>query len=191
MPFCPKISRHGEIAALLLCLALACQAQSLGDVARQQKLKKSAASPAERRVITNEDIQSSGTASAATGGTAKEQGPAPTGSAAKTSTDKSATTKDSRPSAEEVKEEVRAQKQKVSLLEAQIKDLQRELEKWKGVDCSQYVDQEGRSWCEILRKRIAEIDRLKSKLEQERKTVEDMQEAARRLGYGNAVYDPD
>ena len=105
------------VAPLLLSLAAASPAQDLGEVARQQKAKQSATPAAERRVITNEDIHSS--ASPAAASTPQKEAAGRTDPAAKTSTSKPETKKDSKPSAEEVRETIRVQKGIVSRLEGE------------------------------------------------------------------------
>jgi len=181
--------RLGGIAALLLCFAAACPAQDLGEVARQQRLKKGAAAASERRVLTNEDIHSS--ASPAAASPPQKEVASRTDSAAQTSTSTPEAKKDSKPSAEEVRATIRMQKGVVSRLEGEAKEVQARLDSWKGRDCRQWVHKDYSSACDIPPELLSEKGRLDAELAQERKTLEEMQEAARRMGYGNSVYEPD
>lgn len=176
------------MAALLLFLAVACRAQSLGDVAREQKAKKATTSASsDKHVITNEDIHPG----ASSAGASQDQGSSGSGSAAKPSRSFPSSSKGSKPSAEEVKETIKAQKAVVADLESQMKDVQAQLDIWKARDCRAWVHQDGKSACDIPPELNSQKRRLDAELEQERKTLEEMQEKARRMGYGNSVYEPD
>jgi predicted ribosome quality control (RQC) complex YloA/Tae2 family protein len=45
-------------------------------------------------------------------------------------------------------------------------------------------------WNEHQVQKQDEVQRMQSELEQQKKKLEDMQEAARKEGFGNAVYEP-
>jgi predicted ribosome quality control (RQC) complex YloA/Tae2 family protein len=45
-------------------------------------------------------------------------------------------------------------------------------------------------WNERQKEKQQQVERLKSQLEDQQKRLEDMQEQARKQGYGTSVYDP-
>jgi hypothetical protein len=45
-------------------------------------------------------------------------------------------------------------------------------------------------WNERQKQKQDQVDTMKSQLEQQQKALEDMQDAARKQGYGTSVYDP-
>jgi chromosome segregation ATPase len=192
-----RVARHGAIAPLLFSLAVMCQAQSLGEVARQEKAKKLATPSTQRHVITNEDLHPSATTPAAAD-VSQEKGGARKDSSDHAPSSTPGAEQDAKPSAEEVKAKVLAQKQVMSSLEAEINKVEQKMNELDqalkaGGDCRN-VFIKGTAYqnvCGIAEKLIAEKKRLESRLEQERTTLEEMQEEARHMGYGNAVYDPD
>ena len=163
-----------------------CTAQSLADAARQQQTAKKSGSSAPKHVITNEDFASSSKSddSGAKRATQKV--------AAATSSDSpsAAPAAEDHPSAEQVQDQVKAERQKIAQLQAQTSDLQTQLEQWKTSDCTHYLRPDNSNTCDIPQKLTAELDRTKSQLEQEKKNLETIQEDARKMGFANSVYDP-
>ncbi len=45
-------------------------------------------------------------------------------------------------------------------------------------------------WNQRQREKQQEVERVQAQLEEQKQKLEDMQESARQLGYGSAVYDP-
>lgn len=187
----------GTVALLLYCAA-ASPAQDLGEAARQQKLKKAASPSPERHVITNEDIPSATATSAADSGSPPKETADRRESAAKIPDSKAETKDEKKPSVEEVKRTILAQKQVVSLLEREIKRIAEEQTKLAralevGVSCQNVflIGTAHENVCGLPEKLVAEKSRLQAQLDRERTALEEMQEAVRRMGYGSSVYDAD
>jgi hypothetical protein len=200
------ILRRMRQLLVVCCLALYAPpfptAQSLGDVARQERERKNASSKHSLHVFTNEDIS--------------KPGILPTLNSAGnigTVTDKakpiSADSEDA--AAKELQAKIRTQKQKIHDLEARIADVQRRIDQRESVGnvtVSQRAvllgagpgpcaisDSGGYSpykdWCDEPAKLTAELDKYRTQLRQEQNVLADLQEKASRTGYGNAFYDPD
>ena len=191
------------VLSLVLPFAANCAvAQSLGDVARQQRIQKaSAVSPS--RVITNEDI--------ATGRSAASSDQS--SSLHDADLDKEMLQTEKQSSAHELQQKIIAQKKKVSELEKHIREVQARLDKRisigsvqvsesvGGVDSPAYVGDcqysdanyyhPYQDWCDQPAKWQADIDASSKELQKEKAELGAQQEQARRLGYGNAFYDPE
>jgi hypothetical protein len=203
----------------LLCIlsmaafcAAAAPAQSLGDVARAERLRKASA-PSAPRVITNDDIATAPAhESPATDPSQVSQGEAnekPEPLPAKTAERKQ------RPDAKQVQQTIRVQKQKVLALEAHAKQVQDRLDARESVGApvaarvllqGQGVGHSGaglcptsaamytnpyKDWCEEPEKLRADLKKTQAELEKERGKLEAMQEEARKAGFGSVIYDPD
>ena len=171
---------------VLCCLSASLGiAQSLGDLARQQQDKKGTQSKA-RHVITDDDLKSPSSPPASSSGSSdslkKDKAPSPQSSA---SADASAR------SAAELQARIKDQKQRIADVEAYMKDIEKQMEPWKTSDCTHivYTDSQ-RNACDQPQKLTAEYERAKQRLKTEQANLEDIQEQARRLGYGNSFYDP-
>jgi len=169
---------------LILCSsASTCAAQSLGEVARQQQQKKSPGGQSKSRyVLTDDDMKSSSTSSTASSDQKKDKKPLQqTGESAGPNT----------PSAAELQAAIKTERQRIGEIEAFMKDLQEKLDKWKTSDCTHVVYAgTGKNTCDLPPRLTAEYERAKSQLKTEQSNLEELQEGARRLGYGNSVYDP-
>lgn len=161
---------------------LSCSAQSLGEAAREQQALKKSSSSASKRVITNDDLHSGEHLAEASAKPAVKSGNDATSESAGAGADHL--------SADEVKARIKAQRQKIAQLAAQMDNLQKEMEPWKGSDCTHVLRPDNSNTCDIPQKLTAELDRTKGQLDQERKNLESMQEDARQMGYANSVYDP-
>ena len=161
---------------------LSCSAQSLGDAAREQQVLKKSNSSASKHLITNDDLHSGEHFTQDRAKPAVKTGDAAESKSAGASTDHL--------SADEVKAGIKAQRQKITQLEAQMDDLQKEMEAWKGSDCTHVLRPDNSNTCDIPQKLTAELDRTKGQLDQEKKNLKSMQEDARQMGYANSVYDP-
>lgn len=161
---------------------LSCSAQSLGEAAREQQALKKSSSSASKHVITNDDVHSGEHLTGASTKPAVKSGNSVASEPAGASAD--------HPSAEEVKAGVKAQRQKIAQLDARMDDLQKEMETWKGSDCTHVLRPDNSNTCDIPQRLTAELDRTKGQLDQEKKNLESMQENARQMGYANSVYDP-
>jgi hypothetical protein len=56
------------------------------------------------------------------------------------------------------------------------------------VDANRYVN--GAQYNEQQRRRQIQLEQAEKQLEQQKKRLDDMQDRARRAGFGNSVYDP-
>ena len=158
------------------------QEPSLGDVARQQR-RKQVSKPANSaaKVVTNEDIP--------------ERPDAPEDSSKISDPDKGEEAKDehasgaSQPrkgeSAEQWKAKIQAQKTVVMAQQGQVERLRDSIH---FVEANRYVN--GAQYNEQQRRKQIQLGQMESQLEQQKRKLADMQESARRAGFGNSVYDP-
>jgi serine/threonine protein phosphatase PrpC len=166
---------------LLAAVSYGQDSQSLGDVARQARQKKTQVNDTPgkdlqpRKVVTNDEIP--------------EQ-PASTadGSGADQSHELASHHTSSEPgklSAERWKALIQAQKNVVSSLQKQIDKLNSSIH---FVEANLYVN--GPQYNKRQAEKQQEVERAQAQLEEQKKRLEDMQESARKQGYGNSVYDP-
>ena len=179
-------SRVARIAVLVALSAGACMAQSLGDVARQQQSDKKPASA--KRVITNDDFVSESkpagkSEDAKTKSSAKHAKPAHSDNPTDADTDQ--------PSADDIKQGIKEQRQRIAAVESEVKEIQQEMEPWKVTDCTHvFHGQSQTNTCDIPQRLTAELNAKNAELDQEKKSLQEMQEQARKLGFANSVYDP-
>ena len=83
------------------------------------------------------------------------------------------------------KAEIQAQKDAIASFQDQIDTLNASI---RFVDASRYAN--GAQYNQYQLKKQEEVQRMQKQLDGEKKKLEDMQEAARREGFGSAVYDP-
>jgi len=161
------------ILPVILLMSSSVYGQSLGDVARQNREKQKAkdASAAKPKVITNETLPKNPDSDAP-----------PPQSEAKTPASK---TPSAGQSAEQWKSQILAQKNAIATLQAQIDKLNDSIhfvvanEYYNGVQYNQHQV-----------KKQENVAQLQQQLEEQKKRLAEMQEAARQAGMGNAVYDP-
>ena len=144
---------------------------SLGDVARQQRqnqqAKKDQPPP---KVITNEDLPEHSQDVSDSEKTGHSREPAPHRASQ---------------SAEQWRAEIEAQKHSIAALQRQMERLNstiRFAEVSSAYNAGRYNERQ-------LQKQ-EQVQRMQEQLDQQRKRLEDMQEAARKDGFGNAVYEP-
>jgi len=174
-------------SGLFVCaLSSAQDQQSLGDVARQARAKKqgdakakppssdSNSSPKRPHVITDEEIPSQDAPS-------------------KASVDSSSDAKqDSQPSAENKEAQAENWKSQIQQLKAVINSMQSEINEvgasihYTGANCVSNCAQ----WNERQQQKQQRLDAMKAQLEAQQKHLEEMQEAARKQGFGSSVYEP-
>jgi len=153
-------------------------AQSLGDVARQarqQKQQKDAAdtsAPKAARVITDDETPSQA-GQPAQASTSEHPTQRPGSSTASPGGKKL--------SAEEWKARILAQKNLISSTQDKIDELK------ASIHYSAYGNV---AWNEYQRQKLQHVERMEAQLNDQKKRLEEMQEAAKRQGYGNSVYDP-
>ncbi len=144
--------------------------QALGDVARQQRQQQAAKSHQPRKIVTNDDIP---------GRTESDADEKPDNQAEPVSALKPGA------SAERVKAVIQVQKTRVAALKAQIDKLSASIHY---VEANRYSN--GVQYNQYQRQKQQEVDRMRQQLMQEQTKLADMQEAARKAGFGSAVYDP-
>ncbi len=167
------------LAATILLFAAGafCQdAPSLGDVARQTRQKKDQAKsapgndPKTAKVITNEEIPASAQAASST-----EKG----------SEHSSAVSDEFKQSPDQWKSQIATEKNQIASLQGHIQQLNDSI-RFAPANCvSNCV-----AWNERQRQKQEESDRMQAQLDDEKKHLEEMQDSARRQGYGSSVYDP-
>jgi hypothetical protein len=87
--------------------------------------------------------------------------------------------------AEQWKSQIQAQKNTIASLESQIASLNDSIH-YAGANCVSNCAQ----WNERQKEKQDQVETMKGQLEQERKRLEDLQESARKQGFGSSVYEP-
>jgi hypothetical protein len=159
------------ITGLAISLAALGYSQSLGDVAREERQKQEAKkAQAPPKVITNEDLPEHPNSDDRASQSSSESAPSrPMGSK----------------SSEQWKAEIAAQRRSVDDLQNQIDRLNSSIHFAPG-NCVRNCVQRN----EHQIQKQDEVQQMQAELEERKKKLEDMQEAARKEGYGNAVYEP-
>jgi predicted RNase H-like nuclease (RuvC/YqgF family) len=168
----PAYKKALFFVGLLVCFASAGHGQSLGDVAREHRQKQQAKDgKTAAKVITNEDLPEHTDLEA-------------TSSTDEANHDEEPNSRLASKSSEQWKAEISAQRNSVEALQSQIDKLNSSIHfveanrYWNGVQYNQHQEQ-----------KQEEVQRMRSQLEEQKKKLEEMQEAARKEGYGNAVYE--
>ena len=160
------------ILPIIFAVAGLAYGQSLGDVAREQRQKqqtKPAQAPA--KVITDDDMPKDG-AGVSTVGTGSSTDPAPSQPVGSKS-------------AEQWKAEIAAQKKAVDNLQSQMDQLNSSIRFAPG-NCVRNCVQ----WNEHQVEKQNQVQRMQGQLDEQKKRLEEMQDGARKDGYGNSVYEP-
>lgn len=170
---------------------------SLGEIARQVKLKKQQreAQLKAKEAVTH-DAQASGatpappakTAHLVTNDDAPERAsvtPVSTHAASPAPAEPQSDTGDHQAKAENWKSQILAQKNAVAQLQQDMKSLSDSIH-YAGGNCIANCAQ----WNERQQQKQQEVDTMKAQLEEQQKALEEMQEAARKEGFGSSVYDP-
>lgn len=170
-----------KILPIALLLSAAVYGQSLGDVARENREKqkaKDASSTTKPKVITNENLPKNPDADAGPRESAGKMQAAPPKAAW-----------NGQPagnqSAEEWKRQILAQKSAIAALQAQIDKVNDSI---YFVVANDYYN--GVQHNEHQVKKQEDVARMQQQLEEQKKNLAAMQEAARQAGMGNAVYEP-
>jgi len=173
------------------------QEQSLGDAARQAKLKKQqkAAQAKAKEAASQESIGDGTTAAPEAKKTrvlSNEDDSMAPASAPVTSTHAKSATEDPKSDkgdrdaqAESWKSQISAAKTAIAALEEEIKSTGDSIQ-FAGANCVANCAQ----WNEHQQQKQQEVETMKSQLEQQKKQLEEMQETARKQGFGSSVYDP-
>ena len=170
-----RMRSHRQMIAAVMFVAASMQAQSLGDIARQQhKAKTQQATPTSNKVLTNDDLTSP---SSVNDGKAAIPKPAhssePVEQKAKII------------SAEEFTNKISKQKQRIALLQDAIDKLQGSIQY---VQNNRNIYVNAPEYNQAQKHRQAEVDELRGRLEGAKNDLSDLQEQARQAGYGSAVY---
>jgi len=152
---------------------------SLGDLARQQRQKEQSkaaqgkdAKPS--KVITNEDVPEHA---------GSEPGPVANGEQSRNATPPSSN--GAKQPAEQVKAEILAQKNQIAALQKQVDEINESI-RFAPANCRANCVE----WNERQREKQQRVERMQAQLEEEKRRLEEMQESARKQGYGSSVYEP-
>lgn len=154
--------------------------QSLGDVARRQRQQKEQSASAqgkdvaESKVITNEEIPEH-----------PEDDPGPTVKNSKGEGFGSRSSKGPKQTAEFWKFRIKAQKGQIALLQRRMDEVNSSI-RFSSINCGANCV----VWNDRQRRRQLQVEQAQSQLEQQKKRLEELQETARKQGYGSSVYDP-
>jgi predicted RNase H-like nuclease (RuvC/YqgF family) len=164
-----------KIAPFVLLISWAAYGQSLGEIARQNREKhkaKDASSTAKPEVITNENLPKSPDAELK-----------PPTSGEKTTLPPHVSSGGQ--SAEQWKNQILAQKKVIAILQAQIDKLSDSIH---FVVAAEYYNGVQHNQRQVKKQEM--VAQMQHQLEEQKKRLDEMQEAARQAGFGNAVYDP-
>ena len=172
---------HSTIKAslLLFCafwFAAPGYSQSLGDVARQTKQQQQAKGT-EHKVITDDDLPNHTDSSISADKTAVVGN--------KRSDSIKGNSADKTQRGEQLKNAIRAQKSAIASMQSQIDKVNASVHY---VEANRYSN--GVQYNQYQAKKQEEAQRMQSYLDEQKKKLEEMQESARREGFGSAVYDP-
>jgi chromosome segregation ATPase len=167
------------LAAVMPLLAAPARSQdspSLGDIARQQR-KQPKATPGKdakpSKVITHEEIPD------------HEASEAPRSSSGVESSNSTVSADGAKAPAEHWKSQIQSEKGQIASLQKQIAQLNESI-RFAPANCV------GRcvEWNERQREKLQQVERMQTQLDAQKKHLDEMQESARRQGYGSSVYDP-
>ena len=166
---------HAALAILLASTTV--HAQSLGDVARQQKSQKTEApaAPTPKKVYTDEDFGTSEPSDKSTSPDAKHS-TKPTDEKEK---------KQTTMSADQWKAKIQKKKDLIAAIQERIDKLEGSV---NYVQNNRNIYTNAPEYNEHQHQRALAAERLKAELEQQKSELSDLQEQARQQGFGNAVY---
>lgn len=176
------------LAAAISLAIVTCHAQDsppLGDVARQQRQNQQAKvdpgkTARSAKVVTNDEIP--------------EHAAPPVASAARDEVNPSAASSRNREkrsddgnksSPEHWKSQILAQKNQIASLQIQVDEISESI-RFAPANCVANCV----GWNERQREKQQRVERMQTQLEQEKTRLDDMQESARKQGYGSSIYDP-
>lgn len=168
------------ISACLLLSQSAC-AQSLGDIARQQREKNKQQAATVNKVLTNEDISTSGDATGSSSDASHQMKTAkPKSGMAEPRQDNQA------PSAEEFKAAIQQKKQAIADIQDRIAKLESTV---NYVQNNRNIYTNAPEYNEAQKRKDQEVKQLKGILQGQQDELQELQKQARNAGYGSAVYD--
>lgn len=166
------------VSGLMAFLVSAAPGQSLGDVARQQRATENSRSN-HAKVVTDEDMPAHQESIEAE----EDDDAADSPDVASGDPDTSAESVTQK--GEQWKAKIQAQKDTVAALQAQFDRLNESIH---FVEANRYSN--GMQYNQHQLRKQQEARQMQKQLDEQKKKLEDMQEAARREGFGNKVYDP-
>lgn len=168
------------LAGILLAQNL--RAQSLGDIARQQREKNKQPATTTNKVLTNEDLSTPGQAD----GAASDEAHNKKNPRQKTSARTEQSKEDEEPSAEELKAAIQDKKAAIAETQDEIAKLQSTI---NYVENNRNIYTNAPEYNEAQKRKEQEVNRLRGVLQQQQDELKDLQQSARKAGYGSALYD--
>jgi peptidoglycan hydrolase CwlO-like protein len=152
---------------------------SLGDLARQQREQHAKTTQAKDgktpKVFTNADLPTHSDGSAPAAPAASDMGkaplPVPPGGLAQGS--------------EQMRSEIQAQKSQIAELQRQIDEVNGSIRFAPG-NCVRGCEK----WNEHQQEKQQQVEQMQTQLEEQKRHLDEMQESARKQGFGSSVYDP-
>jgi hypothetical protein len=176
------------VCALALFSTSQCLAQSLGDVARQEKDRKSKQAASARHVYTEDDLP----------GRTPEELEQLASQKFRSERNKMPSSQQD-PLAERIRADIRFQKQSIKRAEDRISELKNKMEPYQSngtpLNCASFRTARTTYPYDASQARLAVACNIlvdqEEQLEKARQQLQEMQEQARKMGYHSAVYDPD
>lgn len=159
-------------AIVLPCLHL--HAQSLGEIARQQQQKKQSANNVPRKVLTNDDMAVPSSTSAGSKPNAPDKGMSP-------SPNKDSTAW----SAEKFRSEIQKQKDAIAETQKAIDKIEPTI---NHVQNNRNIYTNAPEYNAYQDEKQQMVNQLKGRLAEQQSELTDLQDKARKAGYGNSVY---
>lgn len=177
----PLLLAVGGLSSLL---AFSQDGQSLGDIARQKRQQSHQKDAADGHAAKPTKILSDQTTSGHPGDLAQPASDDPQKKSG-SSTPASPPAKGDKLSADQWKEKILSAKSEISARQTEIDHLNASIQMAPGNCVRGCVE-----WNERQVEKQQEVEQLRGQLNQRKKQLEEMQDSARRQGYGTAVYDP-
>jgi hypothetical protein len=161
------------LISLAATIANGQESPSLGDLARQQRQQKTTPGKDAKtpKVITNEEIPERADPASFHKVSAQENAPAAYSGP--------------KIPAEQWRLQIVAQKNQVTSLQNQIDEINESV-RFAPANCAANCV----GWNERQREKQQHAERMQAQLEEQKKRLDDMQESARKQGYGSSIYDP-
>ena len=176
---CRLVLILSAVIAPFVRVAWAQDSPSLGDLARQQRQQKeqSKAAPGKdpktSKIITNEEMPS-------------RMEPQSVRAVSRGNYDAlPAAQNEPKQPAEHWKSQIIAQKNQIATLQRQVDELSESI-RFAPANCAANCV----GWNERQREKQQRVESMQSQLEEEKRRLEDLQDSARKQGYGSSVYDP-
>jgi uncharacterized protein YukE len=168
------------IASILLAHSVC--AQSLGDIARQQREKNKQQATTTNKVLTNDDLSTPAHSADLTSDDTQQKKNAKQ----KTPASKEQSKKDEEPSADELKAAIQDKKEAIAETQDEIAKLQSTI---NYVQNNRNIYTNAPEYNDRQKRKEQEVNRLKGVLQQQQDELKDLQDTARKAGYGSALYD--